>query len=409
MTAQTTEPDGMRQVRINLISVCLGLTSAFIVQTMLLIVIPLTALERGASPFMVGIILSAPHLLTMVLAIPLANVINRVGCKRSILASSLGMMLGAWVILLLPGYTGLILAQLVVGTAHMVIILAGQTIISGLGQGRVLERYFGWYTTSLSAGQLVGPLLAGWLIDISGFAPTLIVTGAIAFLGLFSGWFLTGSASIGQAPGHSMVGYRTQLTLLRTNPGVQVSILLTVAVVFALVAHGTFLPVYLESIDMSATIIGALVSLRALCAMVVRPFMPWVIEWLGGRSRSMLVSASLVAVGLMFTGLVEGVVQLGLLALLIGIGSGISQPLSMVVLTERVPYAQRSGALGMRLMGNRSVQFLAPLSLGLLAEMVSYSMTFLFGGAVVLALVSLMVLRLPAYEAGDQIPNSQLK
>lgn len=403
--AQTTEADSLYRVRINLISVCSGLTSAFIVQTMLLIIIPLTALERGASPLMVGIILSAPHLLPMVLAIPLAGVINRSGGKRAILAGSLGMMLGAWTVLLLPGFTGLILAQLMVGIAHMVMILAGQTIISELGQGKALERYFGWYTTSLSAGQLVGPLLAGWLIDISGLAPTLIVTGVIAFLGLLSGWFLTDNASIGQATGRSLVGYRAQLTLLRTNSGVQVSIFLTVAVVFALGAHGTFVPVYLASLDMSATIIGALVSLRAICAMVVRPFMPQVIEWLGGRSRAMLVSVSLVAAGLMFTGLAEGVVQLGLLALLIGIGSGISQPLSMVVMAERVPHAQRSGALAMRLMGNRSVQFLAPLSLGLLAEIAPYNITFLFGGAIVLVLASLMALRLPAFEESNERPR----
>ncbi|WP_372965691.1 MFS transporter [Marinobacter sp.] len=394
-------PDTPSQSRVNLISVCLGLTGAFVVQTMLLITIPLTALELGASSAMVGVILSAPYLLPLVLAIPLGGLITSWGAKRSIVAGGLGLVLGVLSILALPGFVGLVLAQLVVGVAHMVMILAGQSVVSGLGQGKVLERYFGWYTTCLSAGQLIGPLLAGWLLDTRGSMLTFLVTGAVALLTLVSGCGLTGSARLGHPARREAVGYRAQLRLMRKNPGVQVSIALTVAVVFALSAHGTFLPVYLENLDVSATTIGALVSLRALSAMVVRPFMSTVIDWLGGRVRAMVISALLVAVGLMLTGLVEGVVLLGLLAVLVGVGSGVSQPLSMVVLAESVHPDQRSGAWGVRLMGNRAVQFLAPLSLGLLAEILPYSMTFLIGGWVVLLLVGVMLSRLSAFSGLD--------
>lgn len=55
----------------NLVMVCIGLTSVFVSQTMLLISVPLRALELGASPSLVGIILSAPYLLPLVFAIPL--------------------------------------------------------------------------------------------------------------------------------------------------------------------------------------------------------------------------------------------------------------------------------------------------------------------------------------------------
>lgn len=94
--------------------------------------------------------------------------------------------------------------------------------------------------------------------------------GAIALIGILSGFFLTGSARVGQSTEKSLLGYRAQARLLRTNPGVKISIALTVAVMFALGAHGSFLPVYLESLAVSATTIGALVSLRALCAMAIR-------------------------------------------------------------------------------------------------------------------------------------------
>lgn len=398
--------DSPAQIRANLTSVCLGLTSAFVVQTMLLIAVPLTAIERGASPGMVGLILSVPHLLPLVLAIPLGGMIARSGGRKAILAGSVGMMAGAWATLILPGLMGLMLAQFLVGTAHMVMILAGQTVVSGLGTGKTLERYFGWYTTCLSGGQLVGPLLAGWLLDHQGAPITFMVTGSVAGLALASGFWLSGSATTGQAAERAQMGYRAQLRLLRSNPGVQVSIALTVAVVFALGAYGTFLPVYLNSLSLSATVIGALVSLRALSAMLIRPFMPRVIDLIGGRVRAMWLSATLVAAGLMLTGFMSDALFLGMLAVLVGIGSGISQPLSMVVLAETVTGHQRPGALGMRLMGNRAVQFLAPLSLGLLAEFLPYSVTFLIGGLVVLVLIAVMASRLPAFVRLTEKPDS---
>jgi len=390
----------------NMIAICLGLTSAFMVQTMLLIAVPLYALELGSSPLFVGVILSAPYMLPLVLAIPLGGIITRVGGKKVIITGSVGMVAGPWMILLVPGFTGLIFAQLIVGMAHMVMVLAGQSIISGLGHGKALEKYFGWYTTCLSAGQLAGPLLAGWLIDWSGTSASFLIMGFVALAGVLSGFFLTGRANTGEKTERALVGYGAQVRLLRTNPGVKVSIALTVAVMFALGAHGSFLPVYLESLAVSATAIGALVSLRAFCAMAVRPFMSSVIEFVGGRSAAMVFSAVFVAVGLTFTGVTVNLYGLAFLAILVGIGSGISQPLSMVVLAEHVPSAQRSSALGMRLMGNRGVQFLAPLVLGIIAEVASFGLTFFVGGLFVFVFVGVIVYLIPAYKR--QVPCEEI-
>lgn len=399
--ANTDRADSAGKARRNFMLICLGLISAFIVQTMLLVAVPLAALDLGASPALVGGILSAPHLLPLVLALPLAGIITRNGGRAAVMVAGLGLMLGAWLPLVVSGLMGLVLTQLLVGTAHMVMILAGQAIVSGLGTGKVLERHFGLYTTCISAGQLIGPLLAGWLLDLDGRSLTFGVTGAVAGLALISGIGLTGSARKGGDVERSITGFRAQLGLVRTHSGMQVSLALTVSVIFVLGAYGTFLPVYLESLSVSATGIGVLLSLRALSAMTIRPFMSFSIWALGGRVRAMLISAMVAGVGLMFTGGSDNMVFLGVLAVLIGIGSGISQPLSMVVLAETVPMPQRASAMGMRLMANRAVQFLAPVSLGLVAEVLPYSVTFFIGGVVVMLLVALMASRIPAFVASE--------
>ena len=288
---------------------------------------------------------------------------------------------------------------MIVGLSQILMVLAAQTVISGLGSGKALEKYFGWYTTSLSGGQLIGPILAGWLIDQSGARLTFGAMSAMALIGVLGALFLIGEANRGYANDKSLAGYRAQARLLKSNTGVQMSIALTVAGMFVLGAHGGFLPVYLESLEISATTIGALLSLRALSAMAVRPFMSTVITFVGGRSKAVILCVVFLMLGLMFTGVVNSVVVLALLTVLVGIGSGISQPLSMVILAEHVAKERRPSALGMRLMANRGVQFLAPFLLGALAEYTNFAVAFLIGGVFVMFFLFLIIMLMPRFRS----------
>ncbi|GAA3975167.1 MFS transporter [Allohahella marinimesophila] len=372
------------------------------VQSMLLVTIPLYALELGASPVMIGSILSVPYILPLIFAIPLGAAVTRIGGVKVIVAGGFGMTMGPLAMWLVPGYTGLIICQLLVGVAHILMVLAAQSIIAGLGRGKALEQYFGWYATCLSGGQLVGPLWAGYMIDTDGTRSTFAVMAGIALISVASGFFLTGAARLGQATRKSMTGFRAQGRLLKQNSGVQISIATTVAVMFAMGAYGSFLPVYLESLSISATMIGSLVSLRAFASMAIRPFMAPTISLLGGRAAAMVISVGLVGLALCLTGFFENIVPLGVLALALGVGSGISQPLSMVVLAEHVDAEQRAGALGMRLMGNRGVQFSAPLLLGVLAEFTSFTVTFLVAGVVVFIGLAIIYRLVPGFKQRER-------
>jgi MFS family permease len=206
---------------------------------------------------------------------------------------------------------------------------------------------------------------------------------AISIVSVLSAFRLTGTTRKGVGPNISHAGFRAQGTLLKTNTGVQSAIILTAAAMFALGGYLSFLPVYLGSLQISATTIGALLSLRAFSAMVIRPFMPVLIDFAGGRKLTILLTLFLLAVGLALTGVTSGIIWLYICALLIGAGSGVSQPLSMVLLAESVTAEQRSSALAMRLMANRGVQLLAPLMLGLVAEATSFTTAFILGGIIV--------------------------
>ncbi|WP_148861411.1 MFS transporter [Marinobacter fonticola] len=360
------------------------MTAAFLAQSMLLVAIPVHALDLHASPLELGAIFSAPAILPLFFAIPMGGFVSHRGGRFSIISGAVVTVVGIGLILALPSIPGLFIAQLLIGLAQMQMVLAAQTVVSSLGTGKTLENYFGWYTTWLSGGQVIGPLLAGGLIDLYGTAePAFYAMALLSLVGAFLALGLIGDAREGRATDRSVSGFLAQGRLLKTNRGVQVSIAVTMAAMFALTVHGSYLPVYLDGLGLGASTIGFLVSLRAIASMLVRPFTGRIISILGGRETTVLFSVVAMTVGLGFTGSVHAVVALGLLSVLVGIGAGLSQPLSMVLLAESVDSEQRSGALGMRLMGNRAVKLIAPLLFGAVFAMAGFGVAFMVGGVTV--------------------------
>ncbi|MFL1453966.1 MFS transporter [Marinobacter sp. GN3S48] len=381
--------------------VCLALTCVFIVHSMLLVTVPVHAVDLGASPLLLGVIFSAPYLLPLIVAIPFGTLVTRHGGRVSMLSGASLMIFGLVTILVVPGYPGLIIGQLSFGLAQLQMVLAAQTIISTLGTGPKLESYFGWYTTWLSGGQIVGPLIAGGLIHAVGttassFAAMLV----IACCSLVMALLLTGQAKQGKSVQWSSTGFRAQGSLFCKSPAVQISIAVTAAATFAMIIHGNYLPVLLENMLVTPTTIGILISLRAVAAMVIRPVIAKVIALMGGRGIALLVSILSMALGMLFLGGTDNLILIGFFSILIGLGSGVCQPLSIVVLSESVDSTQRAGALGMRLMANRGINFLAPLLFGLMLEIGGFALSFALTGAVLLLATMLVLFLLRA----DNLP-----
>lgn len=371
----------------DLIVVCIALTLAMLSNTMLLLTVPFKALELGISASLIGLILSAPYILPLALAIPIGGFVARTGAQKVILFGSLGMAVGPICSLLFQGEGGLLANQVIAGMSNIVLIIAAQSLVAGLGHGKALERCFGWFTTCMSAGQLVGPLLAGLVIEHYSVNHAFVLIAAFPLLASISALMFTAHARQGTPAPRAQAGYRAQWRLLNTNRGVQLSILLSAISLFVMSVHSSFMPVYLESLAISAGTIGLLLSTRALASMLVRVFMSRIIQLLGGRTATIRIAVFTTVICLMLTGLAGDMIALlALLAVGIGIAGGLSQPLSMVILSESVSREQRAPSLAMRLMGNRGAQVAAPVLVGLIADFTGFTTAF--------ALVPLLLLAL---------------
>ncbi|HEY8417415.1 MAG TPA: MFS transporter, partial [Limnochordales bacterium] len=89
-------------------------------------------------------------------------------------------------------------------------------------------------------------------------------------------------------------------------------------------------------------------------------------------------------------GLARDPVSIGFLSILIGIGIGASQPLTIVAVADHVEQGKQGVALGLRLAANRTAQLVNPVIFGLVAEAAGFAATFLTAGLLI-SLVGAMV------------------
>lgn len=379
-------------------------TMAFFIatHTMVSLFVPLFAVALGASPATVGGLVSLSFVLPLFLAMPIGSAVDRIGSRTPITVACIMHTALPALVWAYPSLWTLALVQALGGVAHLMLIVAAQRYVSGLGRGSRAEKNFGWYSTFQSGGQMVGPLLGGLLIDVVGHGAAFLCAGALAAVGVVLSRLLksgTGAAGAGRI---SPFGGPGQIKELLANPGVRMAILISCGVLVADAIRQTFLPVYLEELDFPATVIGLLISIRSLMSMAVRPFMPIIVHRLRGRALTALVMTSVLAVGLGATAFFETLIPLAFCSLLVGLGSGITQPLSIVTVTDHVPASKVGFALGLRLTGNRLAQVVSPALIGLVAEYASVSTAFIAAASTLLITQTLILRWRPRFEQAER-------
>jgi MFS family permease len=334
--------------------------AAIVGWSMLTLLLPLLALRFGIGAAEIGLLVAAAAVLPLLLAVPIGTAVDRWGARRIMALSFAGTTVALLPMVVQPSLTWLVLAFVVGSALQNGFIIGAQALIATLGaEGRGREAAYGWWTTAMAAGQVVGPIAAGLLLDGFGARPAFV--GVATSLALAVALVLAVRSRGRSEAFVPPFRWRAAAGLLRDRT-VGIAVLTSSAAVWAMTIHATFLPVHLESLAMSAATIGVLLSLRSAAAVVIRPVMPQVVALLGGRERTVVYTLVTLAVGLAGVIVYPSPWLIGLWVVLFGAGHGLSQPISMVMVADRVAARERGVALGVRLMVNRLAQVLAPLA-----------------------------------------------
>lgn len=353
------------------------------------------ALALGADARAVGLITAAFALVPLVVAVPLGRASDR--WRPGWLLTG-GIALGALACALLGlagSLPGLALASAVLGLGHLALTLAGQSLIARQSGDARHDRDFGLYAAAASAGQLVGPAVAGIVLGGAGRSlEDATTTGFLVAAGLMALAVPTslGTDRLGRAgrPRDRSEGRPLRAGELIGARGVPAGMFASLAILATVDVLTAYLPVLGTQRGIPPAVVGGLLSLRAAASILSRVLIPWMVGRLG-RVRLLAASAAGSALLTAALPLAGGTAGLAVLLAAAGFLLGIGQPLTMSMVVQAVPEGTRGTALAIRLTGNRFGQVATPAAAGLVAGAAGVSAAFfLLGGLLGLAAVAVV-------------------
>ena len=328
--------------------------------------VPLLAHDLGASPTVIGVIVGAFGFLSFFLAIPVGGFADRVGVKRALALGVLCKIASALLLLRADHVLTLMVSQVVGGMGFQIHIVASQAFIASLDSPLQRETEFGHLTFSAALGQSLGPVLGGVLASRFGYHGAFLGVLLIAALGLMIMGFQDSRGP--RAPGPYSLGRDLRhARLLLSNSGMLAILAITFVVIFTVSLRTSFLPVLLLERGSSEALVGLLISLFASTSTLVRPFTGSLLRRFGRRGLlALAILAVVLGVGLI--PVLSSVFTIALALCLFGLGFGLTQPLSMVMVADLADPRHSGVSMGIRFMSITLANILGPVLLGVVVE-----------------------------------------
>jgi MFS family permease len=338
--------------------------------------VPLSATDLGASPGLLGLVMSVSAIGSLLAAVPAGMLVERAGTRRPLAAACLVAGVAVAGVAVSYAMTAVVLWFSVFRVAEIVIFVAFQAHVAGMGRpGGDTTRDFGWYGFAASLGQLVGPAAAGVLLEAAGHRLSWALTAAsfvvVASLVLPLVSRPPGTRPQARAPaGEGMwrIFREGRWKAMLSSTGI-VAIVASFVVIFAGGSRGTYFPVYLTSLGFTPSVAGTLVAVGALAGLLSRVLLSSLVRLCRGPFGAMLASFLVMTVGMAMTPLCHSFGALAVNSFLVGVGGGVALPLSMATVARSAPEGMRAVAMGVRLTGNRLATLVNPLVFGLVSTL----------------------------------------
>ena len=364
--------------------------------------IPLLAAKLGAGATTIGFIVGAFSLVAVFLSIPLGGLVDRFGVKRLLLIGVLCNIVNAIILLRTDTVAGLVVAQLIGGIAFLLHVVASQAYISRLPDAHRRETGFGWLSIGASVGQSVGPILGGFLVDYINYQSAFWVLLVLSSAGLILVWLKKTRESNPTQVSYSPIQDARQAGSLIWNPNVLMILIFTFAIVFAANLRASFLPVLLRAGGLTEMTVGVLIAIFSVTSTSIRLIFGRLMDTF---NRKGILMVAMLAV-ILPIGLIPSMVSTTGFAILIaifGLGFGLTQPLSMVMMADMTDPSHSGLSMGLRLTVIMIAGLLSPICLGFIVETIGLAPAFYTAAVVVtLAGIRMFILR------PDLIPDRRL-
>jgi MFS family permease len=312
---------------------------------------PLLALRAGRSASEVGVLVAASALVQILARSRLGTVMRRVPDRAVLACGPVGLAASFVVLLVSASLVALALAWAVLALGRACFWTAGQTH-AVRGEGSSVKRlaslnFFG------STGALIGPVIAGLLVD-TNMTAALASGVVLAVAALLPATFLDRFAPFGR------VAEQLNARAMWRRPGVDAGCWAGVTAGAWRGLMDSFVPVALERARHSSATIGLLVSVANAAAVVasvlVRKLSP------GSMRRIYVTSMLAAALGLAWFGPASESALLAAAALAVsGLGAGVLQTLGPATAASSVDADEKGDAMAAYGAMRTAAMFAAPL------------------------------------------------
>ena len=325
------------------------------------VALTLFAIDLGATPFKVGLVISLLAVIPMFLAVHAGRWTDRVGVFRPALISLTLLVAGALIPALRPSLGGLYGASVLLGSGFMLTHVA---ISNAVGHASTLENRtsaFSFLAIGFSTSTILGPVIAGFTIDLAGHVATFLTLAAFSVIALLV-LGVTQRSNPVRIPPVATVSKVRVTDLLRHAP------LRAVFIASALLSMGwdlfTFMvPIQGARIGLSASTIGLIMGSFGVGTFVIRIAMGRISstfsEW-----RVLTGALAITAFVYLLFPLFTAVAVLLALAFLLGLGLGSALPTIMSLIYRTAPPGRTGEAVGVRSTLINASQTVLPLFFG---------------------------------------------
>jgi MFS family permease len=351
------------------------------------IALALIALELGASPFVVGMLAALFSLAAATLSVPTGRLADQFGARWLLVGGSFGAGSGLLLPFFYPSLPSVLIAGALVGLSLACFNVTLQNLTGLFSTSRDRARNFSNYSLSMSGGQLVGPLLGGFLVEHNSIAQvclflSLLAFGPLVVLALRRGPLEQGAVYKPTARASTAHGEGT-LALFR-HRGIRKTIITASFLSSGLNLMQAYMPVYAHSVGISASVIGVIVAMNATAAFFVRALLPRLIAELK-EQRVLGLAFCFGATAILLIPMFQNPIMLGVLAFFFGLGMGASQPVVSILIFQFAPPGRSGEAIGLKITTNHLTNMVSPLVFGGIATVVGLTPMFLLNGLMLVA------------------------
>ena len=329
------------------------------------VLVSLYAIELGASQFIIGVMIAMYSLLPVLLALQVGKLADRLGARVPMMIGSAGVTLG----LLLPwafeSMAALYASAALIGVSHMMANVSAQNLVGSIGGAEDRTRNFSNYALVMAVGSLLGPLAGGFSIDYFGHARSYLYVAAVPLVPVFV------LAFIRQVTSGPRVKSEEEQAVLSTsllaNPTLRRTLIASAMAVTGQDLFQFYMPIYGHSVGLSASAIGVVLGMFGVAAFMVRIWLPaFVKRW--GPDTVFGTSLYIAAAAFLLFPLFTNVYMLAAVSLILGLGMGCAQPVTLMLVYSRAPEGRSGEALGMRVTINQFTHIVVPIVFGTLGS-----------------------------------------